>query len=395
MRLSKLRFNNHPILGNLSLSFQNQNGNIYSNIVLVGENGCGKTTILNELLNYNNSRHIIDKEKNCRYASGEDIYRSIFIRQDIKYFSLLNETSILICGKTCEVIEPPANIDSEGNLKNNKANSNELFPDEIAKLNNNNLIEIIKNSSIPDLLKGIGGLLKINNDNQNMPIESLSSGEQELALRLLSLKSAIKRNTDFIIIDEPETALHPKWQLQIFELINNIFEDLDLHKRDAQLFIATHSENVLKSVLNYENTLVIRLYKNNNEICAETINDLDRVLPYVSFPEIQYIVFGIPTSDYHNALYGYLIGDKSINKFEKYIIKHTLFENQYYNNYQYSRDGKNIETLPTYIRNAIHHPENGGRRFTEEELKKSIEFLRNLIKTDSVSSTSEKQSTAT
>lgn len=380
MRLDELKFENHPILGNLNIDFTNKDGEIYENIVLVGENGCGKTTILNELHNYNESQYIIDKQKNYRYSSGEDVFRSIFIRQDIKYFSTLNETLKLISGETLESKEIPDNINTEGLLKNNKANSNELLSNELSKLYNKNLMEIVKYNSISNLLKGIGGLLQITDDNPNMQINSLSSGEQELALRLLSLKSKVKGNTDFIIIDEPETALHPKWQLQIFQFINQILVDLSSDERDAQLFIATHSENILKRVLTYPNTLVIRLFKNNDKICAETVSDLDRVLPYVSFPEIQYIIFGIPTSDYHNALYGYLIGEKTINKFEKYIKNHPLFNHDYYNNYNYSRENNEIETLPTYIRNAIHHPENDQRHFTEEELKTSIDFLRELIK---------------
>ena len=380
MRLDELKFENHPILGNLNIDFTNKDGEIYENIVLVGENGCGKTTILNELHNYNESQYIIDKQKNYRYSSGEDVFRSIFIRQDIKYFSTLNETLKLISGETLESKEIPDNINTEGLLKNNKANSNELLSNELSKLDNKNLMEIVKYNSISNLLKGIGGLLQITDDNPNMQINSLSSGEQELALRLLSLKSKVKGNTDFIIIDEPETALHPKWQLQIFQFINQILVDLSSDERDAQLFIATHSENILKRVLTYPNTLVIRLFKNNDKICAETVSDLDIVLPYVSFPEIQYIIFGIPTSDYHNALYGYLIGEKTINKFEKYIKNHPLFNHDYYNNYNYSRENNEIETLPTYIRNAIHHPENDQRHFTEEELKTSIDFLRELIK---------------
>ena len=55
MRLSELKFENHPILGNLNLSFSKDNNHIYDNIVFVGENGCGKTTILKELLNYDDS----------------------------------------------------------------------------------------------------------------------------------------------------------------------------------------------------------------------------------------------------------------------------------------------------------------------------------------------------
>ncbi len=376
MKLTKLKFKNHPILGDLALDFTKKNEEAYQNIVFVGENGCGKTTILNEIHNYYESKYIIEKQNNN--TSGEDLFRSIYIRQDIKCFSSLNAALKLISGKTLENKEIHDNVIIDELLKSNNANTNKFFEDEVAEFNNNYLKDIIKNKSISYLLKGIGGLLQINNDKPIMLIDSLSSGEQELALRLLSLKQIIKGHTDFILLDEPETALHPKWQLQIFEIINHILDILLSNERDAQLFIATHSENILKSVLKYPNTLIIRLYKNGNIICAKQISDLDRVLPYISFPEIQYIIFDIPTSDYHNALYGYLIGKSNTTEFENYIENNPLFNKDYYNNYNYSRNNR-IETLPTYIRNAIHHPENNERCFTEEELRKSICFLRKLI----------------
>ncbi len=376
MKLTKLKFKNHPILGDLALDFTKKNEEAYQNIVFVGENGCGKTTILNEIHNYYESKYIIEKQNNN--TSGEDLFRSIYIRQDIKCFSSLNAALKLISGKTLENKEIHDNVIIDELLKSNNDNTNKFFEDEVAEFNNNYLKDIIKNKSISYLLKGIGGLLQINNDKPIMLIDSLSSGEQELALRLLSLKQIIKGHTDFILLDEPETALHPKWQLQIFEIINHILDILLSNERDAQLFIATHSENILKSVLKYPNTLIIRLYKNGNIICAKQISDLERVLPYISFPEIQYIIFDIPTSDYHNALYGYLIGKSNTTEFENYIENNPLFNKDYYNNYNYSRNNR-IETLPTYIRNAIHHPENNERCFTEEELRKSICFLRKLI----------------
>ena len=47
MKIRKVKWANHPILGNLELDFINPATNKpYSTIVLAGENGTGKTTIL-------------------------------------------------------------------------------------------------------------------------------------------------------------------------------------------------------------------------------------------------------------------------------------------------------------------------------------------------------------
>lgn len=49
MKIKSIKIKNHKILGNLNLDFTDNNGNIYDTIIFIGENGCGKTTILNFL----------------------------------------------------------------------------------------------------------------------------------------------------------------------------------------------------------------------------------------------------------------------------------------------------------------------------------------------------------
>lgn len=51
MKILSIEFEKHPILGNLRLNFADRYGNPVDTIILAGENGCGKTTILEELQN--------------------------------------------------------------------------------------------------------------------------------------------------------------------------------------------------------------------------------------------------------------------------------------------------------------------------------------------------------
>lgn len=52
--IRKIKWNNHDILGNLELDFTKPDGSIYNTIVLAGENGTGKTTILETLSTFLN-----------------------------------------------------------------------------------------------------------------------------------------------------------------------------------------------------------------------------------------------------------------------------------------------------------------------------------------------------
>lgn len=46
MKIKSIKIENHKVLGNLDLDFTDRNGNIYDTVIFIGENGCGKTTIL-------------------------------------------------------------------------------------------------------------------------------------------------------------------------------------------------------------------------------------------------------------------------------------------------------------------------------------------------------------
>lgn len=386
MRISKIEFKNHPILKNLKINFTDKNGNIYPNIIFVGENGCGKTTLLNELFDYDNSQYIINKEQNYNLC-GECGHKCLYVAQDLKYRNAINVISDKINNNI--IYKDITNIRNTNNYnganimslnKNNIANDPGMLQDSIVKFENEK-IDSYFNKSKESLMSDVSKVIRIDGNIEVPRADKLSSGEQEIILRLEAIKNRVALNLDMLLIDEPETSLHPKWQLQIIPFILNILKDNNSGERDLQLFIASHSENILKSVFNIKDTLIVRLYKKDNEIKSESITKMDTRLDIPSISEIQYLVFDIPSIEYHNQLYGKLLGfcegkQANVESYLKDLYKtnHSVILNPY----NYSRNDI-IETLPTYIRNASSHTENTERIYNENDLIKSIRFLRFAI----------------
>lgn len=52
--IKEINWDNHAILGNLSLDFSKGDGSAYNTIILAGENGTGKTKILDTLSTFLN-----------------------------------------------------------------------------------------------------------------------------------------------------------------------------------------------------------------------------------------------------------------------------------------------------------------------------------------------------
>ncbi len=386
MKLSQIEFRNHPILKNLKISFTKSTGETYSNIIFVGENGCGKTTILNELFNYRNSKYIINKMQILNDGDNSH-FKCLYVAQDIKFRNAINSVNKAIGGSIFykDLIESDNSSNSNSAnatsiKKNNIVNDKSMLVKRLTDFYNERVASFLLNSDSP-LMDDISKQVLINGNGISPKVDTFSSGEQELILRLETLKSRIFSDLDILIIDEPETSLHPKWQLKIVPFIVDILKDNKTGKRDLQLFIASHSENVLKSIFDRSDTLIVRLYKDNDTIKGQNITAMDTVLNKTTIAEIQYLVFGIISSEYHNQLYGKFLSmcgrtqaDVSRYLQKKYGEKYETLLNPY--GYIFNNE---IENLPTYIRNATDHPENTDRHYTEKDLTKSIELLRKEI----------------
>ena len=105
----------------------------------------------------------------------------------------------------------------------------------------------------------------------------------------------------------------------------------------------------------------------------------DRVFPTLIDSEVNYLAFDIASVDYHIALYGrlQLMEQKpNVTACDAFIAHHQDYDPTIHEKIDNSQYG-NYLTWPTYIRNAIDHPDSG-RQYTPEDLHKSIQLLRKL-----------------
>ena len=198
-----------------------------------------------------------------------------------------------------------------------------------------------------------------------------------MILTLLLLKSIANESKGSVIylIDEPELHLHPKAQEQLLDLLIK-------ESKTKQIFVSTHSPFIFKNSLSKNVGVLLFNRDHNNNIAISNAKDKHwRIFPWSpSWGEVNYYAYNLPTVEFHNELYGYLQDNaekNNIDDFDKYLNQANVSKNK-----KYVRNGNAKDvTLCTYIRNQIHHPENkDNERYTDDELKVSIEILINLPK---------------
>ena len=383
MYLSKLTIKGHPILKDLELSFINKKTKErYSIIAFVGENGCGKTTLLNELFDYNESKYI--QEKESVYDALPRPLNVVYLRQGSLHKNAMKEVGKLIDGKDMYPVNSASfdgGINPFGLVSNNGVNRVEKGLSILEQLGDDQITEIFKGNHLGEVYCSEEVSKKIDGKTHGYNISNYSSGQQEILLKLKDLKTAASA-TDCILLDEPETSLHPRWQKEILNIIQSITEAGGMV---PQIFLATHSEKVLESLIGRDDVLIIRLFKEDGKIRYQDINEMDLMLPKPTFSELDYVVFHIPSYEYHDQLLsrvGDLFGVEAVAHIDRTIKLHPLFDKEkYYKKWSaMTKSGEvNYKTLPVYIRNYFHHPKEG-KEPSSKELEESIKFLRRIIK---------------
>ncbi len=180
-------------------------------------------------------------------------------------------------------------------------------------------------------------------------------------LLTIAAESANKQlSNSLLLLDEPETHLHPQAQ----ECLKEELIKITKNKEDNNIVIfATHS-NYMIDKDNIDRCY--RVYKQGNKKTEhEKIEGKNS-----SYSKVNYDVFNICSTDYHNELYGYL-EDVDKTKLDG-LDKNKKWKNKKNN---LTED----VSLAKYIRHSIHHPENTFNiKFTSDELSESIKTLKKL-----------------
>jgi len=485
MKIKKIELKNHSFFGNREFIFTNGNGDVYDNVVLAGENGSGKTQLLNIIYEFCNlsitgevntekriftvvlsaeelrfvTEHIRESIKlinptgefeitqdftaqsntwnriKLEYEKAEDdgshskqeinsswffndinratLFRSIFSTVEINYDpkAAKSVTAKEVDEEIEKSIRSGTDLATEIqqlliDIKANDASDLDLWVEEHdgqvppANVKNkrinrfkNAFATVFQNLNFYKIVnEGNNKKVLFKKDTHEVEISALSSGEKQIVFRgAFLLQNQQSSKGCCILIDEPEISLHPIWQGKIFDYYRKLFID-ETGVQTSQIFTATHSQYVLKSALdNSANTLILLLKNSSGTIDISHIN-APLVLPSLTSAEINYVAFDLISNDYHIELYGYLQNkiahargttECSVKECDTYITQQTDYNTAIHHKVS-THTGRNghitsYDTLSTYIRNAIDHPD-PARRFTQEDLRTSIELLIKLCR---------------
>lgn len=234
------------------------------------------------------------------------------------------------------------------------------------------------------------GHLELSEDGITTASSEKGTGMQRaLALTLIQVFADIYNKEDdkhskpiLFFLDEPETFLHPKAQEKLIDALEKISDR-------SQTFIITHSPFLLRKYK--KETHSINIFSKtsgiNNIKAGIKLGILGPLSP--TWGEINYHAFDISSNEFHNELYGYLqelvannYDKKYYNpaEFDKYLANHGIPKDMDYIHITPKGSKKYKTTLPTYIRNQIHHPENRKNiKFDKNQLGASVNLLIKVI----------------
>ena len=317
-KIRKIKFIEHPVLGNLNLDFCDKLGKPVDTVIFAGENGVGKSTILNEL--YKISEHSVQYEQIVEFENDNEIFSIEYkfnqqndesrlmyaddkngmydyvgsIKVKYNFSGIFSDVDINF---NSNIVSNVTSLSLDENRYSRRSTSDlpthikQLLID-IQALDDADIARAIKetpqkaykdikvNERIPrftnafnkmfDCLKyshveNINGYKSIifEKYGKKIDIDNLSSGEKQIVYRgCFLLRDVNSMNGAFVFVDEPEISLHPDWQKKIIDYYKGIFTSED-GKQSSQIFVVTHSPFIIHNE-NRANDKIIVLTRDEN-----------------------------------------------------------------------------------------------------------------------------------
>ena len=325
LKLLSIKFKKHPILGDLFLDFT-INGKPVDTVLIAGENGVGKSAILNAImaLGSNDAEQFKYIEKICIIAEGSnEIIEPSFDKYNQLQFKTKNGELYYVNEKYREKF-PFKTIFSDVGINYNVPALNYAtslqLDEKFQSLRSSNdtarniaqlLIDISTIDGITyqkemekarkagEDLNKVHIELKMDRfvrafeqmfdhikweeiDNENnikriyfsvfgnkVELGNLSSGEKQIIFRGgYLLKNQYASDGALVLIDEPEISMHPEWQKKIMNFYKNIFTNSS-GEQFSQIFAVTHSPFIIHNENRYNDKVIVLKRDENGKVYVE------------------------------------------------------------------------------------------------------------------------------
>ncbi|MFT4234214.1 MAG: AAA family ATPase [Microbacterium sp.] len=234
------------------------------------------------------------------------------------------------------------------------------------------------------------GRLHVDDGAGETPVDGKGTGMQRaIALAIIQLyarSTALHNESNpaplVLMLDEPETWLHPSAQLKLGEALSKIGER-------EQVFIVTHSPYLIRKFDPQRHLLTVLAGQGEERRIdrSTTLGLFDMGEP--TWGEINYRAFEVCSNDFHNELYGHvqrhIEAQKTDGRFakedevDKFLAEKGIAQTK---TWVRTTSIRHQVTLPVYVRNSIHHPENTANApVTAAELNESTKNLVAVVET--------------